>query len=91
MDALMSLNTTVTITKEEVAFMEKQYEKIKEDYLRDVAQQIVRQRVGLFVYGDRDLIQKINDLQHVKDGSATIFFYHPGLHATKAPRGRRTP
>ena len=27
MDALMSLNTSVTITKEEVALMEKQYEK----------------------------------------------------------------
>ena len=91
MDVLMSLDTKVTISKEELNMLEKHFEKVKDDYIHDLAQQIVRQRCGIFVYGDKDLIQKCSDLQHVKDGSATIFFYHPYLHATKAPRGRRSP
>ena len=86
LDALMSLDASVPPTKDELSLLEKQFAQMKEDYYRDVAEQIVRQRVGLFVYGDKDLVQKINDLQHVKDQSSMIFFYHPGLHATKVSR-----
>ena len=93
-DALMSLDASVPPTKEEVALLEKQFGQMKEDYYRDVADQIVRQRTAILVYGDKDLVQKINDLQHVKDQSSMIFFYHPGLHATKWSRAsdvRKSP
>ena len=93
-DSLISLDASAPPTKEEVSLLEKQFSQMKEDYFRDVADQIVRQRTAIFVHGDKDLVQKINDLQHVKDQSSMIFFYHPGLHATKVSRAtdmRKSP
>ena len=90
----MSLDTSATPTKDELSLLEKQFGQMKEDYFRDVADQVVRQRTAILVYGDKDLVQKINDLQHVKDQSSMIFFYHPGLHATKVSRAndvRKSP
>ena len=54
-DSLISLDATRPPTKEEVSLLEKQFSQMKEDYFRDVADQIVRQRAAIFVYGDKRL------------------------------------
>lgn len=81
----------IFVSEEEAMQLESDYKRMKDECIRDVAEDFLRKHLIVFRHDEKDVLMKIAAQPLMQDGASKLYTWNAGTESTKDPPSYLSP